>query len=358
VLVMSGPVSDVYGTTFFSLARWLARFGARVDVVTPWAVHEEIAFTWAEMQRPGRPDGTSEFERFMLEGPVDRYDLVVTPDPKVTRPLVVSRRLPPTTRLVVTDFHMLGGMDEWVRDLCPPGRRAEEGGWWPSPEIILHSGFPGFASLYTRYGIPMQHVAWQPYVVDAAAFPVECDAEDGVSIVSGGNHRRDVDTLLAAAARLDSVVHRIDLFAHGDIREVPAAIDFHGVVPTPTFCRTVGRSRFMIVPLIDHPHNAAGITAIVNAIICGRPVVATATPATRDYIVDGVSGILVPPGDPQALADAIARLDGDPALLASLAAGARDAARHHTTESWARALLFGSGTTELDHWMWSRWRPA
>src|SRR5207302_10576561 len=101
VLVMCGPVSDVYGTTFFSLARGLARFGARVDIVTPWAVHEGIEFASAEVQRPGRPEGPSEFDRFLLEGPVDRYDLIVTPDPKVTRPLVVSRRLPPTTRLVV-----------------------------------------------------------------------------------------------------------------------------------------------------------------------------------------------------------------------------------------------------------------
>jgi len=358
VLVACEPVSDVYGTTFFSLARWLARFGARVDVVTPWAVHEDVGFAWPEVQRAGRPDGTSELERFMLEGPVERYDLIITPDPRVTRPLVVSRRLPPTTRLVVTDFHMLRGMDDWVRDFCPPGRRAEEGGWWPSPEIELNSGFPGFASLYTRYGIPMQQVAWQPYVLDAASFAVQCAAEDGVSIVSGGNHRRDVDTLLAAAARLDDRLHRIDLFAHGELRDVPRTIDFHGVVPAATYCRAVGRSRFMIVPLLDHPHNAAGITAIVTAIICGRPAIATATAATRDYIIDGVSGLLVPPGDAQALADAIERVDRDPALLACLAAGAREAAHHYTTESWARALLFGSGTTDRAHWMWSQWRRA
>jgi len=159
VLVMCGPVSDIYGTTFFSLARWLARFGARVDVVTPWAVHEDIASGGTEVQPAGRPEGVSEFERFMLEGPIERYDLIGTPDPKVTRPLVVGRSLPSGARLVVTDFHMLGGMDEWVRDLCAPGRRAEEGGWWPSQEIVLHSGFPGFASLYTRYGIPMPQVA-------------------------------------------------------------------------------------------------------------------------------------------------------------------------------------------------------
>src|SRR5206468_13018935 len=64
----------------------------------------------------------------------------------------------------------------------------------------------------------------------------------------------------------------------------------------------------------------------------GRPIVATATPASRDYVTEGVNGLLVPPGDPQAMAAAIERLDTHPELLAALAAGARAAAATFTTE--------------------------
>jgi glycosyltransferase involved in cell wall biosynthesis len=39
----------------------------------------------------------------------------------------------------------------------------------------------------------------------------------------------------------------------------------------------------------------------------GRPVVATAVGGLRDLVVDGETGLLVPPGDPAALADAIMR---------------------------------------------------
>jgi glycosyltransferase involved in cell wall biosynthesis len=357
VLLLCGPVSDgVYGATFFSLGRALARLGAQVDVVTPWAIHAAFAPSLSERQPLGRPDGPSEVEKFIADGPVAGYDLIVTPDPKVTHPLVVNRRLRSGTRLAVTDFHMLGGMDMWVRDLCAPGQRPEEGGWWPSDDIMLYSAFPGYAQLYTRYGVPMRQVAWQPYALDPVYFPVERPVTEGTSIISAGHHRRDLDTLLAAAARLAPHVHPIDLIAPGEPPQVPRQVRFHGTVSVSVFCSEVGRSRFMVVPLLNDPHNAAGITAIVTAIMCGRPVVVTATAAARDYVTDGVNGLLVPPGDPQAMAEAIERLDTDPALLSALAAGARDAAGKLTTEAWARALLHGSGTYDAEHWVWTKWR--
>ncbi len=357
VLMLCPIVSEgVYGTTFFSLARWLGRFGADVDVVTPWAIHPDMRPSSVEIQPTGRPDGASEVEKFISEGPVDCYDLIITPDPKVSHPLVLNRRLRGDTRLAVTDFHMLGGMDQWVRDLGVPGRRPEEGGWWPSDQIMLYSAFPSYARLYTRYGVPMRQVAWQPYALDPAFFPAERSVTEGTSIISAGHHRRDVDTLLSAAARLSAAVHPINLLAPGQAPTVPPLVRFHGTVATAIFCPMVGASRFMVVPLLEDPYNAAGITAIVTAITCGRPVVATDTAATRDYVTDGVNGVLVPPGDPQALAAAIERLDTDPSLLAALAAGARAVAEKLTTEAWARALLHGSRTYDADHWMWTKWR--
>jgi glycosyltransferase involved in cell wall biosynthesis len=354
-LVCPIVTDPVYGATFFSLARCLVGLGARVDVVTPWEIHTDVPATFMERQRMGQPPDRSTVAAFMIDAPVEHYDVIITPDPKVTRPLVVSRRLRPHTRLAITDFHMLGGIDEWVRDLCSPDRRPEEGDWWPSDQIMLYSAFPGYGRLYTRYGVPMHQVAWQPYAVDPAQFAVERPATEGTMIVSAGHHRRDLDTLLGAAARLGSDIHPIELFGPA-ATDVPPRVHFRGTVPSDVFCPEVGNSRFMVVPLVDDPHNAAGITALVTAIMCGRPVVATATAGVRDYVVDGVNGLLVPPGDAEAMADAIERLDRDPDLLGALAAGARAAAPTHTTEAWARALVHGSRTFDEAHWMWTKWR--
>jgi glycosyltransferase involved in cell wall biosynthesis len=49
-------------------------------------------------------------------------------------------------------------------------------------------------------------------------------------------------------------------------------------------------------------------TAILEAMVAGKPVVATEVGAVRELVVDGETGILVPPADPIALADAIERL--------------------------------------------------
>jgi glycosyltransferase involved in cell wall biosynthesis len=54
--------------------------------------------------------------------------------------------------------------------------------------------------------------------------------------------------------------------------------------------------------------------ALLEAMDAGLPVVATRVPGCTEVVVDGVTGLLVPPGNPPALAAAIARLLADPAL--------------------------------------------
>jgi glycosyltransferase involved in cell wall biosynthesis len=55
----------------------------------------------------------------------------------------------------------------------------------------------------------------------------------------------------------------------------------------------------------------------------GVPVVCTDIPGYREVVRDGVEGLLVPPDDPGALADAIARVLGDGALAAALTEAGR-----------------------------------
>lgn len=63
--------------------------------------------------------------------------------------------------------------------------------------------------------------------------------------------------------------------------------------------------------------------AILEAMSHALPVVATPVGGVGELIVDGEHGLLVPPGDPEALASAIARMATDPALRASLGASGR-----------------------------------
>ena len=69
-----------------------------------------------------------------------------------------------------------------------------------------------------------------------------------------------------------------------------------------------------------------------QALACGTPLVTADTPAARELLVDGQSALLVPPGDPEALAGALRRLAGDGALAQHLAAGGRAAYEAHASE--------------------------
>lgn len=77
--------------------------------------------------------------------------------------------------------------------------------------------------------------------------------------------------------------------------------------------------------------------SLIEAAACGRAVVTTDVPGCRDAIDPDKTGLLVPVRDPQALADAIARLAGDAALRQSMgAAGRALAEREFNIERVAR----------------------
>jgi len=63
--------------------------------------------------------------------------------------------------------------------------------------------------------------------------------------------------------------------------------------------------------------------AVLEAMSCERPVVATPVGGVPEVVINGVTGLLVPPADPDALAAAIARLWRDPALAATIGRAGR-----------------------------------
>ncbi len=84
--------------------------------------------------------------------------------------------------------------------------------------------------------------------------------------------------------------------------------------------RFVASASVVVLPYDSRDQVTSGV--LVDAIAAGRPVIATAFPHAIELLTGG-AGIVVPHGDPVALADAIRRVISDPDLLAAMAAEAR-----------------------------------
>jgi glycosyltransferase involved in cell wall biosynthesis len=90
-------------------------------------------------------------------------------------------------------------------------------------------------------------------------------------------------------------------------------------------------------------------TTVIEAMASGRPVVATTTGGIVDMIADGENGLLVPPGDENKLAEAMARLVNDADLRARLGAGAQERAQRFTASAVVERLeAVYAGVAPLD----------
>jgi len=79
--------------------------------------------------------------------------------------------------------------------------------------------------------------------------------------------------------------------------------------------------------------------AIVEAMAAGKPVVGTTTGGIPELVADGVTGLLVPPRNAQALASAISRLLSDKDLLTSMGVkGWQRVQSHFTMEQTAKKI--------------------
>lgn len=129
--------------------------------------------------------------------------------------------------------------------------------------------------------------------------------------LAGDEHARN---LLYFADEL-GVADRVRLLGAVSRTDMPALLrSADAVVCTPWY------EPFGIVPL--------------EAMACGVPVVAAAVGGLTDTVVDGVTGRLVPPRDPRALAEALGVLLANPAVRRRLGWAGRDRVR--TRYSWDR----------------------
>ena len=105
----------------------------------------------------------------------------------------------------------------------------------------------------------------------------------------------------------------------------PRAFEIHNrFIPHREVAGLFRRAKFVVLPYLEA--SQSGVVALACAF--GKPVVATQVGSLPEVVKHMQTGIVVPPGDPTALAEAIVRLLKDELLLQHLADGAARAADH------------------------------
>jgi glycosyltransferase involved in cell wall biosynthesis len=144
-----------------------------------------------------------------------------------------------------------------------------------------------------------------------------------------------LDTILAAAARCPEIEFKV--VGTGQLDKLlstrPANVTWEPWVEyerLPDLYRSAGCA----LGVFGTSDKAARVipNKAFQALACGAPLVTADTPAARELLEDERSALLVPPGDPDALATAVQRLADDERLGSSLGSGGREAYEERASE--------------------------
>jgi glycosyltransferase involved in cell wall biosynthesis len=183
----------------------------------------------------------------------------------------------------------------------------------------------GLPAASIRVVVPgVDHARYCPAPAERAPTPL-------VALVGRLEWYKGIDVLLRAlvAVRASGVDVRAVIAGTGDALAhlrtlagelgLASAVEFPGFVSEEEKVRLLQRAHVVVQPSVKE---GWGLT-VIEANACGTPVVAADAPGLRDSVQDGETGLLVAPGDAEALAAALRRLLTDAGLHARLAAGAR-----------------------------------
>jgi glycosyltransferase involved in cell wall biosynthesis len=120
---------------------------------------------------------------------------------------------------------------------------------------------------------------------------------------------------------------------------LPANVEILREIPLEQTYDLLSRAAVAVAPLLP-AERSTGQVFFFEAMAMGKPVVATRSIGTTDYLSDNENALLVEPTNPQALAAAVNRLLADSALAARLAAQAlKECQSDWTPDAHARHKL-------------------
>ncbi len=172
---------------------------------------------------------------------------------------------------------------------------------------------------FAEWGRGSGKISVVPHFIDAQFYEPNFEPGAEIIYVGGLSEEKGIGTLFAAMERVPEV--RLKVVGTGPMEKrlkeyIKTAglknVELVGSMSHHDVLAAVSASRFVVVPSLSY--ETFGLTAI-EAAAMGKPVIASAIGALPENVVNGETGILTPPGDAVALADAIRDLAKNEPLI-------------------------------------------
>jgi glycosyltransferase involved in cell wall biosynthesis len=276
--------------------------------------------------------------RFVLSGMADARaeGLIVALHPNLALPARWIQRIAPSIKIIV----ICHGVEVW-KPLPRLRRRA-----LVAANLVLAPSSDTRRKLISVQGVPQGKIRNLPWPLDPSTLamadhrsklPTLADFPSGRVVLTVGRwaaseRYKGADLLIGAIAQLHAAHPDLHLAAVGsgdDLPRLRALAASLGVSDAIHFFENLSRQEiaacYARADLFALPSTAEGFGLVfLEAMAFSKPVVGAASGGTTDVIEDGVNGLLVPPNDPERLAQVLDRLLRDEMLCAEF--GRRGAA--------------------------------
>jgi glycosyltransferase involved in cell wall biosynthesis len=198
-------------------------------------------------------------------------------------------------------------------------------------DLLIRAGVKPEKIRLINSGIDPERYEWQPKK------PLAGNGPTVIGCLAGLQERKGQRFLLQAAALLKSrgLNLRYQIAGEGPLREqleqlkgrlgMGDDVRFVGFVADPA--EFLAKIDLFVMPSLSE---GLGVAAL-EAMAAGKAVIATKVGGLAESVLDGVTGILVPPQDPTALAHAIAKLVQAPSLAGEMGAQGQQRVMQHFT---------------------------
>lgn len=192
-----------------------------------------------------------------------------------------------------------GGIQERFREEMAAAARAAD---------VVVAVAADLAERLERAGVEPGRIEVIPMGIDATIFAPRdrsasrsdtgVGADERVILFAGRpTAAKGIEVLASALERLDGV----RCVAAGPVGPPLRGIEYLGLLDPPDLARWMNAADLLCLPSFGEGSSVA----VSEALACGTPVVASRVGGIPEQVRDGENGLLVPPGDPTALAEAL-----------------------------------------------------